>query len=73
MAAVLRCIVVLFAFFSVLNSEALEDKSSFDESKLSNLDNSANSEDLANDPAREYNENESVALQDETEGKRNTL
>ena len=65
MSAVLRVIVILCAFLVGLNAKSLQEKPSSDESKLSSLDNSANAEHLANDPAKEYNDSE-----EETDGKR---
>ena len=68
MARGLRVIVVLFAAFAVLNAKALEDKPSSDENELNGLDKTANPEDLANNPAKEYNDNEGASLQEEAEG-----
>ena len=73
MARVLRVIVVLFAVFAVLNAKALEDKPSSDENEFNGLDKVANPEDLANNPAKEYNDNEGASLQEEAEGRKNAV
>ena len=57
-----RVIAVLFAVFSVLRAEALEDKPSSDENELNGLDKTANPEDLVNNPVKEYNDNEGASL-----------
>ena len=68
MVRVLRVIVVLFAAFAVLNAEA-----SYDKNELTGLDKAANPEDLANNPAKEYNDNEGASVQDEAEGRRKVV
>ena len=73
MVRVLRVIVVLFAVFAILNAEALEDKPSYDKNELTGLDKAANPEDLANNPAKEYNDNEDASVQDEAEGRRKVV
>ena len=60
---------MLLAVFAVINAESFEGKLSSDEDKPNNLDNAANLEGLLVNPAKQYNDEDAVDLQDETKGR----